>query len=227
MIASFYCLFVGRKISQISNCLVSHISPRCWLWLSTQMLLIALFVIMPLHETNFFYTCLKLIAIFFRFYRQFILFAFYFSISMVCFVLRPGPPPTGLKPPLINYTSTTTTVATTPLDFMDNESMLPDNVMYDEMIMMGGGGLADLDPAPTVSEIVETPSKNRTNTNNGTGTLLTYEGSGVNDDSGDTVNLYGKNSGSDRGRHKTTWTQPNRTIKTNYTFNYNKVRLTV
>lgn len=146
---------------------------------------------------------------------------------MVCFVLRPGPPPTGLKPPLINYTSTTTTVATTPLDFMDNESMLPDNVMYDEMIMMGGGGLADLDPVPTVSEIVETPSKNKTNTNNGTGKPLTYEGSGANGDSGGTVNLYGKNSGSDRGRHKTTWTQSNRTIKTNYTFNYNKVRLTV
>lgn len=144
---------------------------------------------------------------------------------MVCFVLRPGPPPTGLKPPLINYTSTTTTVATTPLDFMDNESLLPDNVMYDEMIMMGGGGLADFNPVTTVPEIVEMPSKNNTNINNGTGTSLTYEGSSASVNSGGTSNLYGKNSGSDRNRHKTTWAQLNRTVKTNYTFNYNKVSL--
>lgn len=155
-----------------------------------------------------------------RFYRQFILFAFYFSISMVCFVLRPGPPPTGLKPPLINYTSTSTTVATTPFDFMDNESMLPD--MYDEM-MIGGGGLTELDAVQATTEMA-TGSDNATTINNGSGigTPLIYE-DGRGGRGGGTVSLHGKSSGSDRGKHRSTWNPANHTFKTNYTYNYNKV----
>ncbi|CAH1708146.1 unnamed protein product [Aphis gossypii] len=163
----------------------------------------------------------------FRFYRQFILFAFYFSISMVCFVLRPGPPPTGLKPPLINYTSTSTTVATTPLDFMDNESLLPDNVMYDEM-MIGGGVPIELETAIT-TEITTPYTVPATATAsfaaiNGSGilTALIYE-DGRGGGSG-TVNLHGKSSGSDRNKHRTTWNPVNHTFKTNYTYNYNKSR---
>ncbi|XP_025425863.1 transient receptor potential cation channel subfamily V member 6 isoform X4 [Sipha flava] len=156
----------------------------------------------------------------FRFYRQFILFAFYFSISMVCFVLRPGPPPTGLKPPLINYTSTSTTVATTPLDFMDNESLLPDNVVYDEMMIAGGGPveLEPLQPAVT-EEMMVMPTEDPYNGTGGAITPLIYE-----DGNGGTVNLHGKSSSSDRGKHRNTWNQANRTVRTNYTFNYNKSR---
>ncbi|XP_026810195.1 transient receptor potential cation channel subfamily V member 5 [Rhopalosiphum maidis] len=159
----------------------------------------------------------------FRFYRQFILFAFYFSISMVCFVLRPGPPPTGLKPPLINYTSTSTTVATTPLDFMDNESMLPDNVIYDEM-MIAGGVPIELDTVIT-TEIMTTNTATDTATNDsGIETPLIYEdgGGGGGGRSDGTVSLHGKSSGSDRGKHRSTWNPANHTFKTNYTYNYNK-----
>lgn len=39
----------------------------------------------------------------FRFYRQFFLFLFYFLISLVCFTLRPGPPPTK---PISGFNST-------------------------------------------------------------------------------------------------------------------------
>lgn len=165
----------------------------------------------------------------FRFYRQFILFAFYFSISMVCFVLRPGPPPTGLKPPLINYTSTSTTVATTPLDFLDNESPLPDSVMYDEMMAQ-----PEPDPPPVVVVVAAamvtteetSPSDDATVpydgvTGNGTPPLI-YDDGGAATAAG-TVQLHGKGSGSDRGKHRNTWQPANRTFKTNYTFGYNKV----
>lgn len=140
---------------------------------------------------------------------------------MVCFVLRPGPPPTGLKPPLINYTSTSTTMATTPLDFMDNESLLSDNVVYDEMMIAGGGPieLEPLQPAVT-EEMMAIPTEDPYETN-GTGGVITsliYEDGGAG-----TVNLHGKSSGSDRGKHRNTWNQANRTVRTNYTFNYNKV----
>lgn len=139
---------------------------------------------------------------------------------MVCFVLRPGPPPTGLKPPLINYTSTSTTVATTPMDFMDNESMSPDNIMYDETMTVEGGdsGVAELDPVVPPGA-AETPlAGNDTATPlNGTSTPLVYNSSI--DGAGGTVSLYGKSSGSDRGKHKTTWNQANRTAKTSPTFN--------
>lgn len=156
----------------------------------------------------------------FRFYRQFILFAFYFSISMVCFVLRPGPPPTGLKPPLINYTSTSTTVATTPFDFMDNESMLPDNVIYDEM-MIGGGGPTEFETVVTTEMVMV---KENATANNGSEirTPLIYDDGGIGGGSG-TVSLHGKSSGSDRGKHRNTWVPANHTFKTNYTYNYNKV----
>jgi hypothetical protein len=138
---------------------------------------------------------------------------------MVCFVLRPGPPPTGLKPPLINYTSTSTTVATTPLDFMDNESLLPDNVVYDEMMVAGGGPveLEPLQPAVT-EEMMVMPTEDPYNGTGGAITPLIYE-----DGNGGTVNLHGKSSSSDRGKHRNTWNQANRTVRTNYTFNYNKV----
>ncbi|XP_038209569.1 transient receptor potential cation channel subfamily V member 5 [Zerene cesonia] len=45
----------------------------------------------------------------FRFYRQFILFACYFLVSLVCFTLRPGPPDRVTNTTIIN-----TTVATVP-----------------------------------------------------------------------------------------------------------------
>lgn len=134
---------------------------------------------------------------------------------MVCFVLRPGPPPTGLKPPLINYTSTSTTVATTPLDFMDNESLLPDNVVYDEMVI-GGGGPTELDVAVT-AEMMAVPTEDPYNGTAAATPPIYY------DDGGGTVHLHGKSSGSDRGKHRTTWNQANRTVRTNHTFNYNKV----
>jgi len=111
-------------------------------------------------------------------------------------------------------------VATTPFDFMDNESMLPDNVMYDEM-MIGGGG-------PTESETVVTTEMAMINdtatTNNGSGirTPLIYE-DGAGGGGGGTVSLHGKSSGSDRGKHRSTWNPANHTFKTNYTYNYNKV----
>lgn len=148
---------------------------------------------------------------------------------MVCFVLRPGPPPTGLKPPLINYTSTSTTVATTPLDFMDNESLLSDNVMYDEM-MIGGGVPIELETAIT-TEITTPYTVTTTATTsftaiNGSGilTALIYEdGGGGRGGGSGTVNLHGKSSGSDRNKHRTTWNPANHTFKTNYTYNYNKV----
>ncbi|VVC37752.1 Ankyrin repeat,Ankyrin repeat-containing domain,Ion transport domain [Cinara cedri] len=163
----------------------------------------------------------------FRFYRQFILFAFYFSISMVCFVLRPGPPPTGLKPPTINYTSTSTTVATTPMDFMDNDSMLPDSVMYDEMMMMGALTELDLQPPLQVTTDMMTAAaaENDTDPTNGTGGVDTP--SLVRGDGGsgsENRNPKAKSSSSDRGKHRNTWNQANRTARTNYTFNYNKTR---
>lgn len=130
---------------------------------------------------------------------------------MVCFVLRPGPPPTGLKPPTINYTSTSTTVATTPMDFVDNESLLSDGVVYDEM-MMAAGPVTDLDQLlPATAE----PAENATDDPyNGTGAgtpPLIYDGGG-----GDTVNLHGKSSSSDRGKHRNTWNPANHTFKPNY-----------
>ncbi|PNF35990.1 hypothetical protein B7P43_G02292 [Cryptotermes secundus] len=47
----------------------------------------------------------------FRFYRQFFLFLFYFLISLVCFTLRPGPPPkqAATSPPLNSTGSNVTT----------------------------------------------------------------------------------------------------------------------
>lgn len=56
----------------------------------------------------------------FRFYRQFILFSFYFLVSLVCFTLRPGPPD---RPPN-NSTLLNTTIAT-PLNFTEG---ITDNV---------------------------------------------------------------------------------------------------
>ncbi|XP_026484620.2 transient receptor potential cation channel subfamily V member 5 [Vanessa tameamea] len=41
----------------------------------------------------------------FRFYRQFILFSFYFVISLVCFTLRPGPPDRALNATAVNTTT--------------------------------------------------------------------------------------------------------------------------
>ncbi|CAG9576063.1 unnamed protein product [Danaus chrysippus] len=40
----------------------------------------------------------------FRFYRQFILFSFYFLISLICFTLRPGPPERSLNVTAVNST---------------------------------------------------------------------------------------------------------------------------
>ncbi|XP_047523525.1 transient receptor potential cation channel subfamily V member 5 [Pieris napi] len=40
----------------------------------------------------------------FRFYRQFILFACYFVVSLVCFTLRPGPPDRALNSTVVNTT---------------------------------------------------------------------------------------------------------------------------
>lgn len=147
---------------------------------------------------------------------------------MVCFVLRPGPPPTGLKPPLINYTSTSTTAATTPLDFMDGESMMPDGVMYDEMTVGGGAapGPADTDPLPVTTEMTaSTTAENSTapysNGSQVDGTTLIYDSGGGG--GGVVVRLYGKSSGSDRNKHRQ-WTQANHTAKTNFTFGSNKVR---
>ncbi|KAM3958296.1 transient receptor potential cation channel subfamily V member nanchung [Aphomia sociella] len=45
----------------------------------------------------------------FRFYRQFILFSFYFLISLVCFTLRPGPPDRALNTTALNATLTNIT----------------------------------------------------------------------------------------------------------------------
>lgn len=45
----------------------------------------------------------------FRFYRQFILFACYFVVSLVCFILRPGPPDRALNSTVANTTSATLT----------------------------------------------------------------------------------------------------------------------
>lgn len=122
---------------------------------------------------------------------------------MVCFVLRPGPPPSGLKPPLINYTSTTT-AATTPLDFVDNESPLSENVMYDEALT---NEAENSDPAEDnqTSAVITT--------GNVSGVVITTT---LIYDNGGTVNLYGKSSGSDRGKHRNTWTAVNYTAKTNY-----------
>ncbi|UYV79571.1 Nan [Cordylochernes scorpioides] len=47
----------------------------------------------------------------FRFYRQFAIFVVYFLITLVCFVLRPGPPVVKRLPGRHNLTFTTTTVA--------------------------------------------------------------------------------------------------------------------
>jgi len=52
---------------------------------------------------------------------------------------------------------------------------------------------------------------------NTTSTPLVYGGSG--DGAGGTVNLFGKSSGSDREKHKTTWNQANHTAKKSSTFN--------
>ncbi|XP_032513421.2 transient receptor potential cation channel subfamily V member 5 [Danaus plexippus] len=40
----------------------------------------------------------------FRFYRQFILFSFYFLISLICFTIRPGPPERSLNATAVNST---------------------------------------------------------------------------------------------------------------------------
>lgn len=143
---------------------------------------------------------------------------------MVCFVLRPGPPPTGLKPPLINYTSTSTTVATTPLDFADNDPLLSDNAMYDEMMAAGGGPTEIELPSAVTAEVPTSTETVTVPTYDGNSTTLIYDG-GVNsttliyDDGGGgmVVKLHGKSSGSDRSRHRNTWSQANRTTNTNYT----------
>jgi len=81
----------------------------------------------------------------------------------------------------------------------------------------GGGGVAELDPV--LPGAAETPQAGNDTAAplNGTGTPLVYGGSG--DGAGGTVNLYGKSSGSDRGKHKTTWNQANHTAKTSPTLN--------
>ncbi|XP_045489488.1 transient receptor potential cation channel subfamily V member 5 [Pieris rapae] len=45
----------------------------------------------------------------FRFYRQFILFACYFVVSLVCFTLRPGPPDRPLNSTVVNTTAASIT----------------------------------------------------------------------------------------------------------------------
>jgi hypothetical protein len=114
-------------------------------------------------------------------------------------------------------------VATTPLDFMDNESMLPDNVIYDEM-MIAGGVPIELDTVIT-TEIMTTNTATDTAINDSSiETPLIYEDGGGGGGRGDgTVSLHGKSSGSDRGKHRSTWNPANHTFKTNYTYNYNKV----
>ncbi|XP_050521894.1 transient receptor potential cation channel subfamily V member 5 isoform X2 [Daktulosphaira vitifoliae] len=123
----------------------------------------------------------------FRFYRQFFLFAFYFTISMLCFVLRPGPPPSGLKPPVSNYTSTTT-MATTPMEFLDNES-LPENIAYDEMIE-----ITELEIPETTMAVLITDNP----------TLFNYlnDTSDISDKQSNMKNLHGKSSNSDKSKHK-------------------------
>ncbi|XP_050427082.1 uncharacterized protein LOC126837283 isoform X2 [Adelges cooleyi] len=151
----------------------------------------------------------------FRFYRQFFLFAFYFSISMVCFVLRPGPPPSGLKPPLNNYTSSTTT-ATTPMDFMDNET-IPENVIYDEIV-----DVTDLSSLTTVFNTETTTammSLDNTTEAKDLNDTLVFSGKSR---PADTVSLFGKGSSSDRGKHRN-WDTANRN-GTNNTNNYNKTK---
>nr|QEQ91638.1 nanchung [Periplaneta americana] len=58
----------------------------------------------------------------FRFYRQFFLFLFYFLFSLVCFTLRPGPPP---KTALMPQTNNTGINNTTPVPF-SNISNFPE-----------------------------------------------------------------------------------------------------
>ncbi|XP_069703753.1 transient receptor potential cation channel subfamily V member 5 isoform X1 [Periplaneta americana] len=58
----------------------------------------------------------------FRFYRQFFLFLFYFLFSLVCFTLRPGPPPKTALTPQTNNTGINNT---TPVPF-SNISNFPE-----------------------------------------------------------------------------------------------------
>lgn len=132
---------------------------------------------------------------------------------MVCFVLRPGPPPTGLKPPTINYTSTTTTVATAPIDIVDNESVLPDNAMYDEMMMTNTE--FDLQTPPPLESTAAAADD----------TMTAAPAENDTAGGGGPVKLHGKTS--DRGKHRNTWNQANRTVTTNYTVKYNKVSLSL
>jgi hypothetical protein len=69
----------------------------------------------------------------FRFYRQFFLFLFYFLVSVVCFTLRPGPPPKQVpaKSPTHNNTGINVTNAfpfgnNTTLPQMSSQLRLPE-----------------------------------------------------------------------------------------------------
>ncbi|KDR23153.1 Transient receptor potential cation channel subfamily V member 5, partial [Zootermopsis nevadensis] len=62
----------------------------------------------------------------FRFYRQFFLFLFYFLFSLVCFTLRPGPPPkqAPTTPPPLNKTAINITASTPNSTFPHVSSQL-------------------------------------------------------------------------------------------------------
>lgn len=95
------------------------------------------------------------------------------------------------------------------MDFMDNESMLSDGVVYDEMMI---GSMTDLDPQlPVTAETAESATDDPYN-DTGVSPPLIYDGGG----GGDTVNLHGKSSSSDRGKHRNTWNPANHTFKTNF-----------
>lgn len=61
-----------------------------------------------------------------RFYRQFFLFLFYFLFSLVCFTLRPGPPPkqAPTTPPPLNKTAINITASTPNSTFPHVSSQL-------------------------------------------------------------------------------------------------------
>lgn len=72
----------------------------CFPWLVKHILAIGLFCVL-----------INLLFLF-RFYRQFFLFLFYFLISLVCFTLRPGPPPKQAATPSPPLNSTGSNVTT-------------------------------------------------------------------------------------------------------------------
>lgn len=111
---------------------------------------------------------------------------------------------------------------------MDNESMMPDGMMYDEMMIAAGGPggspqMTDLEPGQPLSGVTEQAATVPYGGGNDTGDLGSTTVPLIYEDGGGTVNLHGKSSSSDRGKHRGTWSPANRTVRNNSTFNYNKV----